>query len=328
MTTPRAITSLEELRAEPHNREGDRHGVIDFSGTFGAGSCRAHHGEILQGIFRDQQNRLRRGLVSLPLPLLGATAKFLPTPHERITVLQNEPVKTKAAKAAEMTLRNLGLEQHGGYLFLANDCPLGWGLGSSTCDVVATIRAVADAFGVELSAHDVGKLAVRAELASDSVMFDQNTVLFAHHDGLVLEEFANPLPCFEVVAVNTDNSHRGIDTLRQPFANYTSGEVEEFDALRRKLQRALQHNDLSGIGKVATASATINDRYLPKPYFATLLAIASACQAVGVQVAHSGSVIGLLFDPDRPDRSRGTTEAITRLRQLGLTACYRFFTAS
>src|SRR6476619_2778641 len=47
----------------------------------GLGSCQAHHGEIIQGMFYDNNNQKRRALVTLPCPIFGTTAKFLPTPQ-------------------------------------------------------------------------------------------------------------------------------------------------------------------------------------------------------------------------------------------------------
>ena len=59
----------------------------------------------------------------------------------------------------------------------------GLGFGSSTADVTASIRAVAASYGTTVSDAVVGRLAVRAERASDAVMFDR-CVLFAHRRGL------------------------------------------------------------------------------------------------------------------------------------------------
>ncbi|WP_162240362.1 hypothetical protein [Nocardia arizonensis] len=50
---------------------------------------------------------------------------------------------------------------------------------------------------------------------------------------------------------------------------------------------------------MATASARLNQRFLEKPELETLVEIAAEHGAAGVQVAHSGSVAGVLFDPTR-----------------------------
>src|SRR2546430_3886410 len=94
----------------------------------GAGSYRvsAHHGEILQGVFVDG-GRLRRGLVTLPCPLYSTRATFVPTDTEGVTV---PPAwRTKAARAAALTLERLGWPGPGGILDLTTDIPLSRGFG-------------------------------------------------------------------------------------------------------------------------------------------------------------------------------------------------------
>jgi uncharacterized protein involved in propanediol utilization len=264
--------------------------------TLGKGSCIAHHGEILQGSFYNEEGNVQRGSVTLRCPLFSASAKFLPTPHSEVEVYPNRRVKHKAARAARLALAKLGKQHLGGLLFLAGDSPEGWGLGSSTSDVVATIRAVGDAFRTSFTASDTALLAVEAEVASDSIMFDRDAVLFAHRDGIVLETFDNNLPPLDVLGFDTDPTHTGVDTLLHPPAAYTPREIESFRPLRGLLRRAIADQDPIAVGAVATASARINERFLPKPRFSEILCIMEHAGAVGVQVAHSGSVVGLMFD--------------------------------
>lgn len=55
-------------------------------------------------------------------------------------------------------------------------------MGSSTADVVATIRAVADSFDISLLRGEIAKIAVAAEYAIDPVFSSSNrpVELFAH----------------------------------------------------------------------------------------------------------------------------------------------------
>ena len=80
----------------------------------------------------------------------------------------------------------------------------GVGLGSSTCDVVAAIRAVCGAYGVELDAGRVAGLAIEAEGAVDPIMFDGEMVLFAQRQGRVLESFGAWAPRYAVLSIDTD----------------------------------------------------------------------------------------------------------------------------
>ncbi len=141
----------------------------------GTGEAPCHHGEILQGAFRDRTGRISLGLVTLSLPAtdaLGSRAEFTPCPEApagRLTV--HPPDRVKALRAAASTIaecaRRSGRTPCGGRLLLRGAVPVGLGMGSSTSDIIATIRAVAAGYRVALTAPEVARLAVAAEHACD-----------------------------------------------------------------------------------------------------------------------------------------------------------------
>lgn len=298
----------------------------------GVGYAPAHHGELLQGVFDDGTGRLRRALVTLPLPGLGSRAVFHPSQHHWGIV--GTPEQTLVRRAAILTLRELsqstapgpGSEPErsrrpgpakGGQLEITSDVPRGIGMGSSTSDVTATIRAVADYHGVSLSREAVGALAVRAECASDSIMIDDRVVLFGHRDGAVLETLGHRLPPLVVVGCNTEPGTR-VETLRFQPADYHDDEVAAFQVLRAGLRRAIATGDVPLLGRVATASARINQRFLPKPPLAALLELCHRLGGCGVQVAHSGTVAGVIFDPATPGTAAAVPRCIAGIQRLGL----------
>ena len=282
----------------------------------GRGTAIGHHGEVLQGAVRDASGRLRRALVSLPCTRFRASATFEPDGGP----LRVSPAgKVKALRAAALLLDRLGLQDEGGMLSVESGIPQAWGLGSSTADVVAALRAVARAFRARLTAEEIATLAVRAEVASDSTMFGESAVLFAQREGAVLEYFGWPLPPMELLGFNADPAGAGIDTLDLPPAEYTWREVEAFRPLLGLLRHGLRTRDAALVGRVASASARVNQRFLPTPGFRELERIAADAGAAGVQVAHSGVVAGLLFDAADPRVQERVDRARTRLEEaLGI----------
>ncbi|HST46941.1 GHMP kinase [Jatrophihabitans sp.] len=267
----------------------------------GVGYAPAHHGELLQGMFRDPAGQPRRALVTLPQPGRGTRAAFHPS-YSHGGVL-GPPEMTKVRRAAMLTLRafaNHPAAAKGGRVEISSNIPRGVGMGSSTSDVTATIRAVADFHGVQLAEDEVARLAVLAECASDSIMIDDRVVLFAHRDGVVLETFGHRLPPMFVLSCDTEPAAR-VDTLRLRPADYDESEVANFGVLRAALRRAVALADTALLGRVATASARINQRYLPKPHLELLVRLCLDYGGCGIQVAHSGTVAGLLFDALVPD---------------------------
>lgn len=183
----------------------------------GHGTCRGHHGELLQGVFtwtpssssrRDHESQWH-GLVTLPMNSRHTRARFVPDPPHtgraptsttpRGHRLRGETRRTKARRAAELALDYLATT-HGlhltGELTITSTLPSGWGMGSSTADVVATIRAVTDSAHVTLPTHHLARLAVAAEGASDPTMNNdtQGTSLFAQRKGIIFTGGTTPCP--------------------------------------------------------------------------------------------------------------------------------------
>jgi uncharacterized protein involved in propanediol utilization len=259
--------------------------------------------------------------VTLPCTLYRTRVRFRPVPSGPLTV---EPAdRLRSRNAARLTLDALGRTGWGGAVRIDSNVPVQWGCGSSTTDVLATIRAVADAFDAVLEPEWIATLAVAAETASDSLMFGPGrAVLFAQRRGRVLADLGGPLPAVRVLGFNTEGE-KGVGTLTLPPVPYSTWEIEAYRPILGMLRRAVADQDPGLLGRVATASTVIMQRHRPKRQMPELLRLAREAGALGVQIAHSGTVAGFLFDPaaaDRADRARDG------LRRLGVQASWEFAT--
>lgn len=287
----------------------------------GVGRAIAHHGELLQGVFPDETGRLHRGLLTLPCPRGESIVTFWPDDGKNI---RTRPAgRSKAAKAAMLTFQELGHRYASGNLTIETTIPVGYGYGSSTADVVAAIRAAAAAAGAELRRSMICRLAVAAETASDAIVFGEQAVLFAHREGTVLEYFPGEYPPVHVIGfVSRDDAP--IDTLTFAPARYDSSEIESFRVLLGLARHAIGNQDARLLGHVATVSARINQRYLPKRHFEELSRISEEVGACGVQVAHSGNLMGVLIDAKEPNAAGRAGAAATAARDRGFTDIVRF----
>ena len=129
----------------------------------GCAEVRAHHGEVVQGLFYSSDGTLEHGLVTLPCPLFATRDRFRPLRSGPLTVEPGD--RSRARAAARFTLEALGRSGWGGSLRLESDVPLRWGCGSSTTDVLATVRAVADAFDATLEPAWIARISVASETA-------------------------------------------------------------------------------------------------------------------------------------------------------------------
>jgi len=287
----------------------------------GFGSAIAHHGEIIQGQIEQPDGSLWRGLVSLSCGIFRSEATYYPEPDTVVHVVPSW--KEKARAAVKIALANTHAKTWGGRLQINSNVPLRWGFGSSTSDVTASIRAVSDAFCLNFSSEEIGVIAVKAETASDPIMFGDRAVLFAHREGIVIEDFGR-LPPFDVVGFNTDPTGHGISTLDFGVASYTHREIDGFSQLVNSLREALENCDYQRIGNIASDSARINQRFLPKPHFDQLEKIVERVDALGLQAAHTGTVMGLLFKPNDPEMHERERCARALLAEVGIDNVWRF----
>jgi uncharacterized protein involved in propanediol utilization len=279
----------------------------------------AHVGEILQGVFYSHDGLLLHGVVSLPCPILDSTATFYLTGACHVGVLP--PSKIKARRAAEATLGYLEISV-GGDLVIDSDIPIERGWGSSTADVVSSIRAVAACIGRELSSDEIAHLAVSAEGASDGVMFGSQAVLYANEDGRVLEDYCGMFPPLEILALDFGGENVNTLAIRRPL--YTDYETRIFCELRKSLRCAIEHQSPELLANVATMSALINQRHRPSCGFSICSKVYRRFGALGVAVAHSGQVLALMFNPSDPGIERKIALANVFLRLLPGVTVQRF----
>jgi len=283
-------------------------------GTVGTGSARQHHGELFQGsLYRNGE--WVSCLITMPGRGVGSTARFWPRDDGDVEVVP--AWKKKARRAALLALGYIGVPL-AGKLEIQCTVATGVGLGSSTADVVAAIRAVSNAYGTALDVGTVARLAVAAEGASDPIMFDGEMVLFAQREGRLLESFGSWVPPYAVMSFDTDPAAEGVDTLSMPVPSYGHAELAAFESLVRRAREAFRQRDAQALAVIATESAALNQRILPLRNFDSIRRLADESGALGLQISHSGTIAGLLFDGRLVRADTGLEAAVTeRLRSLG-----------
>ncbi|MEM5461944.1 GHMP kinase [Paraburkholderia phytofirmans] len=260
----------------------------------GLGGAIGHHGELLQGVFEGDGGSLHRGLVSLPCRHLVSKARFVANGHVGVSVMPQRC--EKARRAAELALDRFSPARANGQLTIETNIPIGRGMGSSTADVLSSILAVFDYLQIQPKFEWVMQIAVNAETACDSTLFSPAVTLFAQREGFVIEAFRNSLPRIDLISIDTVAAE-DVNTVELKPAAYNQIEIETFRSLRAGLRNAIEMSDIYLLGRVATASTRINNRFLENPDLDRIEAIGARRGAVGLQASHSGTVLGLMFDP-------------------------------
>ena len=255
-------------------------------------------------------------MVTCPIDLYSvATVELWPGP----TVIpgkegiQGPPDSPKARRAARATLDYLDAPDMQGRLWLDSPLPRGKGMASSTADVAAAIVATAMAMGREISPLQVAEIALAVE-PSDGVMISDIAV-FDHREGRIARSLGPPPP-MRVLVLDFGGS---VDTMEFNRA----GRDEVLKRLGPRMAEAVSliedgilRGDPLRIGRGATVSALANQDVLFNPHLEPVLELSRRVGAVGVNVAHSGTVIGMLFPEDAALAERAAATARQQLPGL------------
>ena len=209
---------------------------------------------------------------------------------------------SKAAAAVRRTLSQLKRPKVRARLTVNNPIPRGKGMGSSSADLAAAIAATGLALGEELTPHEIAQIALSIE-PTDGVMIP-GVALFDHRAGFIRESLGPPPP-MEIVALDLGGT---VDTVQfnmvDRFSRWQSVGDETTEALRL-LRQGIANQDPALVGQGATISAEASQTVLAKPRLAEVKEFADSVGAVGVNVGHSGTIMGVLLDA-RERRGKST----------------------
>lgn len=260
----------------------------------GVGHCVGHFGELIQGMFTASSGTLNRGLVTLPCRGLGTTSEVMVFPGSGLISVPHEKSKILKAVASYCKVNDIG-NQVDISVTTSSTIPPGIGMGSSTADIVSSLRALDQAFGRDSTSEEILQSVMSAESACDSIMLGQSVKLFAQREGKILEDFKARLPPLIILGFNLMPG-QVFSTEDTPPAKYSKAEIRKFDAMRTQFGQALHQRDLTEIGRISTESAVINQRKHPKKGLQRMIRTAKQAGSLGVCISHSGTISGILFD--------------------------------
>lgn len=247
------------------------------------GSC----GELVQGTIKGIDF-----LVSCPINIYSEVRVAL-NGSPRLTAKES---RAKALLAVEKTQDYLGLKQ-GGKVLVESQLPIGKGMASSTADISAACWATAQALEKELTAEEVASIALSIE-PSDGLMFPGIT-LFDHVRGK-MRKFLGSAPALGILVLDLGGE---VDTLcfnqRKDLAKLNQEKESQVLEALHLVEKGIKENNLALVGQGATISSLAHQIILPKPDLPELVAEVRALGALGVNVAHSGTVIGILVEPEK-----------------------------
>lgn len=224
--------------------------------------------------------------------------------------LQPEP-RPKAAIAVNKTLDFLNIAGNIG-VTVVSDLPVGKGMASSSADISAACQAAAlAAAGIRLSADEIADIALSIE-PTDGIFYP-GIIMFDHIHGKIRRLLGNPPP----IHVAIFDAGGQVDTqdfnCREDLAGLNRAKEPQVAAAARLVIEGLAAGDVKLIGRGATMSALANQTILYKPYLEQMIEFSGRFGAAGVCVAHSGTVMGVMFSAGAMDGHAACIKEISRL---------------
>lgn len=253
--------------------------------NLGKGICNGTFGELVQGVIGETPF-----LITMPILTLKSEAVF--QSDSNMTEIIGQPANAKAINACKKLAETFGLKT-GGRLHIHSNIPAGKGMASSSADVVAALKAMAESYSLPLKKKLISKIAAEIE-PTDGVMYDE-VVSYDYIQGKLIERFGN-MPPFSVIGIDTGGM---VDTIKfnENTKMYHEQDRQQFLESYKLVKDGIQNQDFTLICEGSTISARINQKILAKPYFTEFENLAASCGG-GLVIAHSGTVMGILIEED------------------------------
>lgn len=255
------------------------------------GMCPASCGEFVQG-YVDKEEYLCSYAIDL-----YSTAIV----EEKLEDINIGPHKSR--NAIEMVFNNFDIpikESKKISLQIDSQIPTGKGMASSTADIGATIKATLALLQKDMTSEEISRLAAKIE-PTDSI-FIEETNIFNILNGEVIKCLGN-LKNAKVLILEPN---RTLNTRRiRSTPNYMETKLKNKDLIKEAfclLEDGIRKNDLNLVGKACNISSLANENIHQKVGLKEIIEISKNYGAYGVNIAHSGTVVGILLDKSMDEK--------------------------
>lgn len=173
--------------------------------------------------------------------------------------------------------------------------PMGKGMASSSADLSVLCQAVALSLEKTLSVDEIADLCLAIE--PTDATFYPGIMLFDHVSGRLRKRLGNPPEL--IIAVFDAGGE--VDTLsfnkRSDLSILNKAKEKQVQEATELVMAGIDKQDASLLGQGTTLSALANQSILYNPYLQSIIQISTYYGASGVNAAHSGTVVGVLFTP-------------------------------
>lgn len=250
-------------------------------------SCPGTCGELFQGYLGEKEY-----LVTLPIKrysqMIISESKVL-----------SLAVGDKAKQAFYLTCQYFGYGPDNYPLVKVtrqSDLSIGKGMASSTADIMSMIYGTAAYLKQNITEAIAMKICCNIE-KTDSLIYQKLTVM-SPSDGHIYHQ-SSWMPRYRLIILEGNAT---IDTEKfHKLRNERLAKSQEiaYRHIFKNYQTAVEKKSETMVAKIATASSQLNQELLTKPLFKQIELLANRYGALGIMVAHSGTVVALIFSLDQ-----------------------------
>ena len=268
------------------------------------GTC----GEFLQGSIDGQSF-----LVTCPINRYSYALSNVVHPFSQ-TYCALQPKSAQARKLVKQLVNSKKNTSICPPVYVRSDIIQGKGMASSSADISVTSMATALAMDYELSFKELEQICLSVEPTDAS--FYQGVTQFDYIKGTI----SQPLGMCPPLKILVFDEGGSIDTVSFNKQVDLQNKILEKESIIRESLELFKHglitHDIKLIGQAATLSAFGNQRILYKPNLYDFHDIGNYYNSVGTIIAHSGTIMGLLFPVDYGRIDDCKNEIIRKLPQL------------
>jgi len=172
--------------------------------------------------------------------------------------------------------------------------PYAKGYATSTAEISSIYIALATYFDIKFTELDIAKFCSMIE-PTDSIFFSKY-IVFDHINGEILKEI-NGFEKFirkKILIIEFDYF---VDTVEFRNKN-TYDSKDDLTSYFLMFEKGLKSSNRELIYNAITNSSLINQKIINKEYLKGIIELADNFNTYGVNIAHSGSLIGVIFDSE------------------------------
>ena len=253
----------------------------------GIAKAPASCGELVQGTLEGESFH-----ISCPINLYSQVRVVLNGKGKVV----GSPDKWKTKETIKRTLKFFGKKNLGANFEIDSKIPIGKGMASSTADIGAASLATAHILGKNISSQKIAKIALSIE-PTDGTLFN-GIVIFDHRNG-ALFKFLGKTPDMEILVIDLGGRVDTLEFNKKDLTRINQEREEEVREALKLVEKGIREKNPRLIAQGATISAFNNQKILYKPALDRIWKISQDAGALGINIAHSGTVVGILADPNK-----------------------------